>query len=368
LTLVMAGCASLGGPLLGSAAAATAAQSIKIANWSGGAVLEGSGQPLDGCAATATNAKGMAITYAMNRQLRWSLSISSPDWSLTNGFSLNINLNLDGRPFRGRATVSGNSGLRIDVEDRIALFAALRIAAQLRATAGGLSIEFDLANGSEALAAVAQCALKQTAANAPLAGRNPGAKSKTVHTPPPRDMAAPQEAIDFANTIKAFSNIGKFHLVQATDHMTGSLATVGWTAEGTAGAVMLLPSGEARRSGDAVGKVIQYERHKCRGEYFFATDTTRQDQTDVARVYVACKMPESTAIAYHTAVPRPKGGVYVVTNISGQGFVMVLQKQAEAVDAKLRVAILEALRRFDAGTTSSSSEEPAASSGRTPER
>jgi hypothetical protein len=93
-----------------------------------------------------------------------------------------------------------------------------------------------------------------------------------------------------------------------------------------------------------------------------------QDRTEIARVYVTCKMPESTAIAYYAAVPRPKGGAYVITSTSGQGFVMVLQKQTEAADARLRVAILEALKRFDADAAQSGREEPAANSDRMPER
>ncbi len=366
LMLVMACVASFGGVLASSAVAAPAAQSIKVANWSGGAVLKG--QQADGCAATAANAKGMAITYAMNRQLRWYLSISNPDWSLTNGFSLSINLDLDGRRFRGRATVIRNSGLQIEVDDRIGLFATLRISGQLRATAGGLSIEFDLTNSSEALSAVAQCALKQTMGVATSAGRNAGTKGKAVLPEPPRDATTHKEIVDFATAIRSFAGMGSFRLVQASDSMPGSLATVGWTAEAAAGAVTLLPAREAPKSSDAARRAIQYEQRRCRGEYFFAEDAAVQDRTEIARVYVACKMPESTAIAYYTAVPRPKGGAYVVTSTSGKGFVMVLQKQPAAADARLRVAILEALKRFDADAGQNGREEPAASSDRTPER
>jgi hypothetical protein len=366
LMLAMACLAGLGGMPISSAVAAPVAQSIKAANWSGGAVLKG--QQVDGCAATAANAKGMAITYTMNRQLRWNLSISNPDWSLTNGFSLSINLDIDGRRFRGRATVIRNSGLQIEVDDRIGLFATLRISGQLRATAGGLSMEFDLTNSSEALSAVAQCALKQTMGVAASASRNPGAKGKAALPEPPRDAATHKEIVDFATAIRSFSGLGGFRLVQASESMPGSLAAVGWTAEAAAGVVMLLPASEAPKSGDAARRAIQYEQRKCRGEYFFAEDAAVQDRTEIARVYVTCKMPESTAIAYYTAVPRPKGGAYVITSTSGQGFVMVLQKQTEAADARLRVAILEALKRFDADAAQSGREEPAANSDRMPER
>ena len=209
--------------------AAGAPHTIKAANWSGGAVFTGGGKQFDRCSATSTNAKGMAITYAMDSQLRWSLAISNPDWTFTNDFSLSIDLNIDGRPFRGRALVRENKSLLIQVNDQIALFAALRIAAQLRATAGGLAIEFDLANSSEALSAVAQCALKQASAGTSGTKTNP--KGKAARVEPIQDPAAQKEVLGFAHTMKAYGNIGSFRVLPAGDGLPGSLAAVGWSAE-----------------------------------------------------------------------------------------------------------------------------------------
>ena len=114
------------------------------------------------------------------------------------------------------------------------------------------------------------------------------------------------------------------------------------------------------------GHASRHEQRRCRGEYFFVADRAVMEQAEVARVYVACKMPESTAIAYYTAVPRTKGGAYVVTNAGGQGFALILQRQTETADGKLRGAILEALRRFDQEPEARG--RPADGSEKTPER
>jgi hypothetical protein len=346
IALTLVGCVGLG--VLSWRPAIGAPHAIKAANWSGGAVFTGGGKQFDRCSATSTNAKGMAITYAMDSQLRWSLAISNPDWTFTDDFSLSINLSLDGRPFRGRALVRESKWLLIQVDDQIALFAGLRMAAQLRATAGGLVIEFDLANSSEALSAVAQCALRQGSSSASGGPKNP-AKGKSIRVESVPDAGAQKEVLGFANAIKGHASIGGFRVLPVADSLPGSLAAVGWSAESAAGVVMIVPPNTAARPGEVKSRAIEYEQRKCRGEYFFASDIATLEQAEVARVYVACKMPESTAITYYTAVPRTKGGAYVVTNASGQGFALILQRQTETADGKLRGAILEALRRFDQG-------------------
>lgn len=324
-----------------------ASQAIRVANWSGGAVFKGPGKQFDRCSAASTNAGGMAIAYAMDRQLRWSLAISNPAWAFIDGFSLSITLNLDGRPFRGRALVRESSTLQIEVEDQVSLFATLRMAAQLRATAGGLAIEFDLANSSEVLSVVAQCALRQVSAAARGTTKTPAGKVKLARIEPSRDAAALTEAAGVAHAIKDHAGIAGFRVLAAVDGLPGSLAAVGWNAESAAGSVMILPPSGAARIADVRDRVIEFEQRKCRGEYFFIAAGEMIGRAGPARVYAACKMPESTAITYYTAVPRNKGGTYVVTNTSGQGFALTLQRQTETADAKLRGAVWEALRRVD---------------------
>ena len=342
LVLALVSCGAL--VALTSRLATAAPNTIKAANWSGGAVFRGPGKQFDRCSAASANANGMAITYAMDRQLRWSLAISNAEWSFTNDFSLSINLDLDGRPFRGRALVRENSSLQIEMEDQIALFATLRMAAKMRATAGGLTIELDLANSSEALSAVAQCALKQIGLGA--RGGNPPVKGKSAGIESSRDAEAQKEAGGFATAIKERAGIGGFRVLAARDGLPGSIAAVGWKAELAGGGVTILPASAVARVIDVRNQIIEFEQRRCRGEYFFVTAVETIEQVEVVRVYVACKMPESTAIAYYTAVPRSKGGAYVATSASGQGFALILQREAETADAKLRGAVVEALRKF----------------------
>ena len=211
---------------------------------------------------------------------------------------------------------------------------------------------------------MAQCALKQASAGTSGTKTNP--KGKAARVEPIQDPAAQKEVLGFAHTMKAYGNIGSFRVLPAGDGLPGSLAAVGWSAESAAGAVMILPASAVPKSSDASRRAIEHEQRRCRGEYFFVADRAVMEQAEVARVYVACKMPESTAIAYYTAVPRTKGGAYVVTNAGGQGFALILQRQTETADGKLRGAILEALRRFDQEPEARG--RPADGSEKTPER
>jgi hypothetical protein len=333
-----------GGLVAATSRLATAAPiTIKAANWSGGAGYQGPGKQFDRCFAASTNTNGIAISYAMDRQLRWSLTISNADWAFTNDFSLSVSLNLDGRPFRGRAFMRENSSLQIEIEDQIALFATLRMAAKLRVTAGALAIEFDLANSSEALSAVAQCALKYVGSR----GANSPVKGKPVRIESTRDGEAQKEAVGFATTMKEYAGIGSFRVLATGDGLPGSIAAVGWKADSAGGGVTILPPSSAARVIDVRNQLIELEQRRCRGEYFFVTAVDIIEQIEVARVYVACKMTDSTAITYYTAVPRSKGGAYVMTSASGQGFALILQRETETADAKLRGAVSKALRRFD---------------------
>ena len=98
----------------------------------------------------------------------------------------------------------------------------------------------------------------------------------------------------------------------------------------------ILPPNGAAKVIDVRNQIIEFEQRRCRGEYFFATAVETIEQFEVVRVYVACKMPKSTAITYYAAVPRSKGGAYVATSASGQGFALILQRETETADARLR--------------------------------
>ena len=219
--------AMLGGAGLSASAtqAGAAPAAIRVLNWSGGPVFKGPAKQFDHCAVTSTNKDGIAMTYAIDRQLRWYLRISNPAWTFTNDFGLSVSLALDGRRFRGRAIVRENSSLEMEVEDPISLFATLRMAVQLRVTAGGLATEFDLANSSEVLAAVAQCALRHGTTQRSAKGGKKGGRPEAN-----QDPAAQREATALANALRDHAGIATFRVEAAVDGLPGARAAVGWNA------------------------------------------------------------------------------------------------------------------------------------------
>jgi len=322
---------------------AAAPQPIRIANWAGGPSFKGPTKQFDKCSASATNASGIAITYTMDDRMRWHMALSSPDWSFTNDFSLSIDLRVDGRPFRGRGIVRDRSSLEIEVEDRIALFSTLRMAAQMRAIAGGLASEFDVSSSSEVFAAVAQCAVlhsKTPEANALKPGRSGSLRGTTT-----QDVVAVKEITELAGAMKETANIAGFRVAGPVNAPPGSVAAVGWMAERASGAIMALPAGSAYGMSGVIARLVQFEQRRCHGEYFFIASAQENQEAVSARVYVACKMPDSTSITFYIVAPRAGGGAYVLSAVSGQGFALVLHREVETIDARLRSGIRGALRR-----------------------
>jgi hypothetical protein len=171
------------------------------------------------------------------------------------------------------------------------------------------------------------------------------------------DVAAVREVTGLATALKEAANIAGLRLTGPATPLPGSVAAVGWAAERAAGAVMALPGTAAPNVSDVIARIVQFEQRRCRGEYFFVASGQTHQEGIQARLYVACKMTESTSIAFYLVAPRGGGGVYVLSNTSAQGFAMVLQRETEALDAKLRSGIGAALRRLGQPPSESADEE-----------
>src|SRR6188768_4416785 len=114
---------------------------IHLGGWTGGPVFSG-GKQAQSCAASATNAQGISVTYSVDRDYRWRLSFSNSTWSFSQGYALNVLLRLGDRTtVPARARVGANQQLDVETEDELQLFAILWGADKLQVTAGGLRFE-----------------------------------------------------------------------------------------------------------------------------------------------------------------------------------------------------------------------------------
>src|SRR5258707_13842716 len=113
---------------LGCPGAAAAARPFQIENWSGAAYFNDQSKQFERCSASRKAANGAAMSYSIDRNLRWSLSISNENWSLYPGLALNVALKLDERTLQARGAGIGKDGFEVQVEDDIALFSSLQTA------------------------------------------------------------------------------------------------------------------------------------------------------------------------------------------------------------------------------------------------
>ena len=328
--------------------AATVTNPIRIANWSGGSYSKENSKQFDHCGASATNAGGIAISYSVNREYRWRLTFSNPAWNFTSGLSLNLVLAMGERDhMRGRAVAVEKQALEVVVEDNISLFARLAMGGQMKVTAGGLAFEFQLADSDEVLTALAQCVMRSTGIAQNTKSKRPGAQ-RAAQPAPVADAAADDEAKALAADLVGYAGITGARMSSPGEGSAELRVAVVWKAGLVTGTVSVLGPGDAAKVEEMPDKLIDGEARKCPGGLFFVSELDAIDQSPVARVFTSCKAPEAITSIYYLAVPRPNGGVFLLSTMTrGSGFAGAVQRQAELVDAKVRAIITTSLRRLE---------------------
>lgn len=340
---LLIGTTCLLGVSVGATDALAAGRSFRIENWSGAVYHNEQTKQFERCSATAMSRDGVAVTYTIDKNLRWHLSFSNEGWSLSRDFQSSAIVRLDDKTTLARAIGTDANGIEIQPADEIAFFANLRTALALRASVGALTINFDVANSGDALSGLAECAVRQTGL---VAQKGKDAK-KTARSraEQPIDKAAYEEASELAIALNEYARVPGFKLIGPISWTLGP-AGISWRGDLVAGAVFAVPAGPGEQPGQAGDRILAHDARECPGGVFFVRASETIDQAMVARIYIACKMPESTTITYYTVVPRDAGGFYVLATISSKGFATELQRQTEALDDQLRAVALIAIRRM----------------------
>jgi hypothetical protein len=328
--------------------AATVTNPIRIANWSGGSYSKENSKQFDHCGASATSSGGNAISYSVNREYRWRLTFSNPAWNFTSGLSLNLLLAMGERDhIRGRAVAVEKQVLEVVVDDNISLFARLAMGGQMKVTAGGLAFEFQLADSDEVLTALAQCVMRSTGIAQNTKSKRPGAQ-RAAQPAPALDAAADEEARALAADLVGYAGITGARMSSLGEGSAEPRAAAVWKAGLVTGTVSVLGPNDVAKVEEMPDKLIDSEARKCPGGLFFLSELDAIDQSPVARVFTSCKAPEATTWSYYLAVPRPNGGLFLLSTMTkGSGFAGAVQRQAELVDAKVRATIMTSLRRLD---------------------
>jgi hypothetical protein len=329
----------LAAAILGAhSAGAAAPDAFRIGGWSGGPHLNGARQ-LEQCRASSVNAAGTTLSYSVSRRLLWSVTFSNPAWSFSRGLSLPLKLRMGDRESQsGRAVAVDGRVLEVQADDPIGLFARLQQATALQVIAGGLAFDFQLDQGDEVLAALAQCVLRHTG----MLRRRPARETG------PSAADDDEEAMALAVEILPNAGIADARMSPSRQVAPELRAAAAWKAGLITGAVAILRLGEEVRIEHVPGRLIEADARACPGAFFFVPELDAIDQLPVARVLVSCRTAESLTTIHYLAVARPRGGFYVLSARStGGGIGGVLQRQTEQVDAKVRAALSGALSRLE---------------------
>jgi|tagenome__1003787_1003787.scaffolds.fasta_scaffold20828313_1 hypothetical protein len=304
---------------------------IRIGAWSGGPIHTGSRKQFEYCAATAANAQGMVITYAVDGSYRWRLSFSNPTWSFSEGYALSVLLRLGDRILiPARATVGTNQQLDIETEDELQLFAALRSADKLQVTAGGLRLEFDLIGTSEVLAALFDC-IRQRPARA---------ETKNDKVALTVDATARAEVRSLATSVMSFSRIKDAQILSQT---AGS-----WKSGLVTSALDVIRAPRARNMREFVPLLVSHEVGKCREGAFLIWSLDAIDQSELLRAFLVCPGLDGTTFTYMAAAARTQGGYFLLRSSAiGGGFAGVLQQQVADIDGRLRPAFMLAIKKVE---------------------
>ena len=336
--------------LSAAAAYAQAGRTIRIGNWSGGPSFVGAPKQLENCAASATNAQGIAISYSVDRAYRWRLAFVNPEWTFSQGYSFNVLLRVgDKGAIRARAVVAAKHTLEIQTEDDLALFAALWSAGRIQVTAGGLRFEFELVSSSEVLSALLQCVMRQA---------SPARKATQTAAMPFRvDPNTAEETREFLSEMLGFARIRDAQILPAVAGADRSI--IAWRRDLVTGTLAVIDGTGIPKAADMTLRLFGQDVRQCRNDFFFAWSVLDVDQVEVARSLTICVAPEATRFSYYTTTSRSKGGYYLMTITAvGGGFGGVLQGQLEEAEARLRGPFVLTANKVGRAGARGSVEEP----------
>jgi hypothetical protein len=329
--------------LASGAADAAMTSPFRVGPWSGGTSLHDQSKAFQHCVATGPEQRGTSISYSVDPQFQWGMTISNPSWNFIKGATLNLVLRIaPGNDALGMTAVARDrSVLELQVKDAIALFSRLRSARALQLVIGGHTIELALEGGDEVLTALTQCALRATKFR-----QHAKAKNVILDTHNAADAEVKEEAKALLTNINAYAASRNTQQLPTPDGFGDLPVDVAWKVGIViAGITVRDTQASIAEIRDAV---IERSARSCRGGFFLAPLAGTIDQSDVARIFTTCQMPDATATLYNLLIERPKGGFYILSLRSlGGNFGGVMQKAIDEYEDKIRSVIMVAIRKLD---------------------
>lgn len=376
--------------------------SYKVAGWNMGAYTNDQTGRFSHCAASARYQNGLLLLFSVSESFRWSIGFSSQDWNLREGRSFDITFNIDGgRMNTVRGTAVTNRLIRAPLADSVELFNQFRQGLRLVANVDDNSpVTFNLTDTNVMLTEILQCAQKHKSYVANNDNRSregdrdfgPGNNNRVtqpernqqpnsntglgsggvrkdnnldnrVARAPDRDddpmrpdrqpEQAPantptvgptpesrKEATEIATDILRRANF-TFEF-QKPEQLTGDLRDkydAVWRADGILGTLRILTGARGASIDKLRGELIADDASSCKGK-FASGAVPAMSGSQSQSIYTSCEGQNNWSV-YYIAVPRRKGGIYLL-GIAGTGEAAArLQNVANAY----RTVALEVLER-----------------------
>lgn len=385
--------AAIAAATFGTTASAATITSYKVAGWSMGAYTNDQTGRFSHCAASAQYRNGLLLLFSVSESFQWSIGFSNQQWNLRPGREVEVDFRIDG----GRQnTVRGNAVteklLRARLPDSVELFnqfrQGLRLVVNLNDNA---PVTFNLTDTNAMLTEVLQCARKYRdyANNSnrsnrgerdagprddrrpPNTERNTGSSGSSSSrdtsddnrvarrldredtprperdtTPPPNTPAlgptpeSRKEATEIATDILRRANFT--YEFQKPEQLTGALRDkydAVWRADGVLGTLRILAGSRATSVEKVRGELIADDAISCKGK-FASGAVPAMSGSKSQTIFTSCESDSNWSV-YYIAVPRRKGGIYLL-GIAGTGEAAArLQNVANAY----RTVALEVLER-----------------------
>jgi hypothetical protein len=326
----------------GGADGATLRNKFHVTSWSGGAYFDNGNKTFERCRATKSGPEGVELSFSVDRDLHWRVTLSNPAWAFVQGAKQYVNLTIGDPPTYLDASVAAidRSELELHVADAVGLFAKLRIAPKMRLVIGGLVLDIPMDGGEQVLSALTKCVLRSAhhlsggKSDAGL-GAAPQGSSKAIQT----------EAAALAANIIAYARIPNSKPVPAPGELSGVPVDAAWKVDLITAGVTIL---EAPQPKEQIANVIAARGQKsCRDGFFYITATGEIDKIPIMRLFVSCETTETTNSSYHLIVPRPKGGHYIFTvSSTASAFIALPHRQADAYEERLRAVVTVAINKL----------------------
>jgi hypothetical protein len=287
--------------------------------------------------------------YTLDRHYMWNFELSNPTWNFPKGAKFDVTLGIGNRSYiRQRVVAIEPQLVRVLLPDSVSAFEALRRIVQLELIAGGLTSRFNLGYSNAVLTALTRCVVrygstpKTRAAVAAWLKSSAGATDSAGANP-----EIQKEAAALAANIVFEAAIPKAVSLKPDDTPAGTSGNAIWKVGDNLFTVSILPRNDAPEIGDLADLIIGADAQKCRGDFFSGAMLDVIDTVGVTRAYTNCATPQATTAVYYFAIPRKRGGLYLLTSIARDVEVTPSgEKSIRDIDSKVRASIMTALSKL----------------------